>query len=112
MDGLPDELSDPVAGKGDEDDEPDQRGIGTGTLAIEAQGLIAGRRLEANVDRDEGDREPSAESCGNQPTDQRDCENAPVMTSDVHDRLQHEDGEWDTWYPRDEANDVEDGQDE
>ena len=112
MDGLPNELRDPVAGKGDEDDESDDGGIGTGTLASDAQGLIAGRRLEADVDRDEGDREPSAKSRGNQATDQRDCKDAPVMTGHVHDGLQHEDGEWNTWYPRDEADDVEDGQDE
>ena len=108
MDDVLEDLGDPVPGEGDEDDEPDD--LGHRAAAVDAAGGVAG--IVPGVHGDEGDGEPGAEGGGDDAAYEGDDEDVAVVLGHVDDGLQHQHREGNAWDPRDEADDVEDGEDQ
>lgn len=108
MDNVLEDLGDPVPGEGDEDDEPDD--LGHRAATVDAAGGVAG--IVPGVHGDEGDGEPGAEGGGDDAAYEGDDEDVAVVLGDVDDGLQHQHREGDAWDPRDEADDVEYGEDQ
>jgi hypothetical protein len=110
MCGILDPLGNPVGGESDEDEQANDS-----TLTTASHALVTGRVAPwfvFDIDRYQRDREPRAEGCCEQTTEERNEVDVAIGLGDVDRRLQHQNREWDSRDPGNEADDCEDAEDE
>ena len=97
MNSILQPFGDPVARKGDEDDQTDH--LGTGAISRTCWVGAARCGLILDVDGDEGNRKPGTKGGRQNTSDGADEEDMSERPRNVHGLLQHDDAKRDAWDP-------------
>lgn len=110
VDGILEPFCDPIAGKRHKDDQTDNFGGGASPAATGRASWIgaAAAGLVFDVDGNQSDREPCPKGHGHYAADCADEEDVAEAFGYVHGLLKHDDAEWDSRNPTNEADDAED----
>lgn len=111
VDGVLEPFRDPIAGKGHKHDKADDFGGGAPAATGRASRVgAAATGFVLDVDGYQCDREPCAECYGHDAPDCAYEEDVAETFGYVHGLLEHDNAEWDSRYPTNEADDAEDAE--
>lgn len=110
VDGVLEPFGDPVGRESNEDKQTDDLALPTTTSASAAGGVIS--RLILDVNGNQSDRVPGAESSAGQTSNRADQIDMAIALGDVNGGLQHQGAEWNAGNPADEGDDHEYGEEE